>query len=541
VAAEQDKPVANVRWDALRFLFPSASKRVLGKTHVPKKLTLDAMGSNRNGIRDRVSSCGKTEFAKPAYPLANGSFEVENCMFFGGDGPLLAYTGQNLIFKNNEVKYFDYSGHHQEGCRDDGLGLLIVNSDGSSGETFEQNTIWMTGAAVGYRPGPRATVRSNIFAFIGDLHSGGAAVQVERLGAAGTTVDRNWIMYTGSRALSVHAAPSLAPMPKRLQCGLNITAVSASELPAYDQVVDNETTTFNVFYRSGQVVLRNDGQTVIRNTGYWVSKSWAGRTSSGTKKDPTRPHRLKEYYQLKTDEPKSTRAMFYLLGQAAGCHNRSMFVGNIGQSAIDTQIDEKSGTVSCNNPFKNLTSTLMNIPDIDSAAQDLLTKAEFRTVDNSIVASMVKDFDNFDFRPVSNKSVGVGAYDYYNAGDYTYAYNIPGRRHSVASFPVPPHGSCSVKTDAHLMYRPAAGFNRHWLQMLDDKGKVTMGRYYWGESNVFVPTKKLEACKLYRWRVDVEENLDGGSPRWIKGLTWQFMTACPNKVYNDKNTFCLRD
>jgi hypothetical protein len=178
-----------------------------------------------------------------------------------------------------------------------------------------------------------------------------------------------------------------------------------------------------------------------------------------------------------------------------------------------------------------------------------------------IVRSLLRDPNNFDFRPKASstriidagkpvtqadiradrvrlaehkwvgKAPDIGAYEY---GDENYW--IPGCKFEEASTPIPPNGSTTAQADADLMWLEGYKAQSHDVYFGTSKQTVETaakpanakgsssaknsgrGSAYKGQlkNNIFSPGK-LEPGKKYFWRIDALR--DG---QIIKGDVWEF-------------------
>ena len=155
---------------------------------------------------------------------------------------------------------------------------------------------------------------------------------------------------------------------------------------------------------------------------------------------------------------------------------------------------------------------------------------------NADIRSQLRDPDNLDFRPKKNsdlvdkgaliegkeipylgKAPDIGAYEF---GDLNYW--IPGFQDKIASTPVPPTESKTVKTDADLMWLTAykayssdiyIGGDFDTVKNASKNSPEFKGRQ---KNNIYSPGK-LNAGKTYYWRID--EVTKNGTQ---KGNVWSF-------------------
>lgn len=155
---------------------------------------------------------------------------------------------------------------------------------------------------------------------------------------------------------------------------------------------------------------------------------------------------------------------------------------------------------------------------------------------NADIKSQLRDPDNLDFRPKKDselvdggasingkeipylgKAPDIGAYEY---GDENYW--IPGFQDKIASTPVPPRESKTVKTDADLMWLKAYKANSSDIYFGGDFDTVknaskNSSKFKGRQKNNIYSPGKLNAGKTYFWRID-EVTRDGIQ----KGNVWSF-------------------
>ena len=153
------------------------------------------------------------------------------------------------------------------------------------------------------------------------------------------------------------------------------------------------------------------------------------------------------------------------------------------------------------------------------------------------IRTQLRDPDNLDFRPKKDselvdtgaiikgknisylgKAPDIGAYEY---GDTNYW--IPGFQDKIASVPVPPNESKTVKEDADLMWLKAYKSSSSNIYFGEDENAVKNATKnsseYKGtqENNIYSPKKLKSGCTYY-WRID--ENTEYGIE---KGTVWSFI------------------
>ena len=162
---------------------------------------------------------------------------------------------------------------------------------------------------------------------------------------------------------------------------------------------------------------------------------------------------------------------------------------------------------------------------------------------NADIRTLLRDPDNFDFRPLPDSLLVDGGVveggltdGYYgpapDIGAYehgTFNYWIPGRQEAEASIPVPPNGSATVKASASLMWLPGLESTSSEVYLGTSSNTVatatTNDVEYVGNpvNNMYDPLGLL--AQTYFWRVD--ENTPTGT---VKGAVWSFTvpTASPS-------------
>lgn len=128
---------------------------------------------------------------------------------------------------------------------------------------------------------------------------------------------------------------------------------------------------------------------------------------------------------------------------------------------------------------------------------------------------------NAHTRRYVGRAPDIGAYEY---GDKH--YRIPGRQLQKAGFPIPPDNARYVKTDADLMWLEGRGAVSHNVYFGTDKEKVANANkdsaQYQGSftaSNIFTPRRKLKKETTYYWRIDALK----ASGSVFKGDVWSFL------------------
>lgn len=150
-------------------------------------------------------------------------------------------------------------------------------------------------------------------------------------------------------------------------------------------------------------------------------------------------------------------------------------------------------------------------------------------VTNKDIATVLRDPNNWDFRPQEGSDLVDGGYilepfvDKWNGesrdiGAYEFGdtnYWIPGRKDSKATMPVPPNGTATALADCDLMWLEALGARKHRVYLGNSVNDMVMVSEQY--SNIYDPGE-LDPTKIYFWRVD--EVMDN---EIITGDTWYFV------------------
>ena len=147
----ESSDIDKITLDSIDFLYPGTNRRMLKEDSDP--------------IATSIMSSKNT----------TGNILVENCKFIGSDSTALRYRGANVVIKNNEFKFNDWSGISgekqmsnkatlQSKCSNkvDGTGLVF------RGEKIIQNTFLYGGATQTMNPCRNAYVSENLI--VGSRH-----------------------------------------------------------------------------------------------------------------------------------------------------------------------------------------------------------------------------------------------------------------------------------------------------------------------------------------------------------------------------------
>ena len=132
------KKINEIYLDSLNFMYPSSSKRMLQDYSIPR-------------ITEIVGDDDET-------------VSIQNCVFFGGEGSALHWSGKNGKVKNNLFQWNDWTGQQGDPLIDDdthgGCGTVFTSRN-QRDEEFVGNTFWYNGASAGYMPGKSPLVTDN--------------------------------------------------------------------------------------------------------------------------------------------------------------------------------------------------------------------------------------------------------------------------------------------------------------------------------------------------------------------------------------------
>ena len=154
-----------------------------------------------------VRSAGR---GHPTPTAEDSSFVVRNCSFLGADGVTFDYSGSNSVFVNNLFDSNDWT------CHDDdvhtGMGCVVLNAAGGSGDVFSRNTMLGNGPSVGYSCGVAATMTLNRCYGQADIDNDGVCLQIRSSSATNSTMALNWVSHS-AKGLRLDSGSNTAFVP----------------------------------------------------------------------------------------------------------------------------------------------------------------------------------------------------------------------------------------------------------------------------------------------------------------------------------------
>ena len=147
----ESNDIDKITLDSIDFLYPGTNRRMLKEDSDP--------------IATTIMSSSNTK----------GNILVENCKFMGSDSTAFRYRGENVVIKNNEFKFNDWSGISGDKQKSNKATLQSKCSnkvDGKKiyfkGEKIIQNTFLYGGSTQAMNPCRNATVSENLI--VGSRH-----------------------------------------------------------------------------------------------------------------------------------------------------------------------------------------------------------------------------------------------------------------------------------------------------------------------------------------------------------------------------------
>ena len=189
IANSENKLTENIRLETINFIFPSSSKRMLGKIDVPKWTQINSkLGGKR------------------------GYFEITNCKFFGGEGAALSYKGLRPKIYNNEFLWNDWSG--QLSLQIHG-GLGTVFSDAQE-EELSYNTFENNGCMTTFNPYASTkpkVIRNRVMGTgFGNIQNDGSGLHFQIKAQTDGILQQNWVYDTPKMGIRTDAATVQANM-----------------------------------------------------------------------------------------------------------------------------------------------------------------------------------------------------------------------------------------------------------------------------------------------------------------------------------------
>ena len=462
--SSKKKPLREMIVDSVKFDFPSSSKRMLQDFSVPKRTELFAS-------------------------KAKGIVEVRNCEFRGSEGYALGFTGTGNKIYNNLFEWNDWSGQNTL-VAGGGSGTVVAN--GSPKSEFVGNTLRFNGCSAGIRSGKSAIVRDNIIEgqCQGKIMGDGAGVQVTIKNQPNTVLTRNWAFNSPKYALRFDGAPKLKADGKPMALGRHGTM------------------SYNVQWDSGAFQVKGDEHIAKGNLGLGKEDKEKENPMEVNKDMPALKSIciLREYPVITNN---NTEIVDNALAVASG--------GSIGK--MWKKNEEKFSWA-----FENCGSEYL-ASDRTYKKWSLAGMMENNYIGTDI-RSLLVDFTNRDFRPLSNDAFtanGLGDIigenngqrigPYPAKGESISQYTIPGKKQMLqASHPIPENGA-SVNGRDILMFRPGYNCESHTAyvssvnEAIPDIATAELSVYDEYENNIdnVISIDGLEEGE-YKWRVDCNFN-----------------------------------
>jgi hypothetical protein len=179
----ENRLTEDIRLDTLNFTFPSSSKRMLGKIDLPGWTKVDSKWGGKLGY-----------------------VEVTNCVFFGGEGAALSYTGLRPRIHNNEFRWNDWTGQ-LDLYRHGGYGTVYSEAEE---EELSHNTFENNGCNNGFNPSfsvkPRVLRNRVMGTCRGDIQNDGAGLHFQIRAQTDGIFQQNWVYDSPKVGIRTDAA-----------------------------------------------------------------------------------------------------------------------------------------------------------------------------------------------------------------------------------------------------------------------------------------------------------------------------------------------
>lgn len=239
----------------------------------------------------------------------------------------------------------------------------------------------------------------------------------------------------------------------------------------------------------------------------------------------------------------NTLSLIMQKGDSHTCLNNTAFDNEINDIIIlSDNVSENNGSVIRNNAAEKLSSHRFNNQALTSVMNHSHNWNGYQN-GNADMRTLLRDPDNFDFRPksgsvlidagieqgnITDGFVGsapdIGAYE-----SGASSYWIPGRKESYATRAIPPNGSTTVIDSADLMWRKGLNssesriyFSIHSNEVINAENTSSSAYVGSSQNNIFNPTGL--SVGTYYWRVD-----EVSSGQVIQGDVWSF--SVPSSTY----------
>ena len=488
----------NVRLDSLRFVHPSATKRLLGDCKFSHPTTLARKRGN--------TASNNTLF---------------NCSFFGAEGhPLINSAGSGMVFDNNLIEWTDWSAvttrpvaYFDETIENGmfgryGSGAMTLEVDRSTlleaPNFVRRNTIHHSGPSVGL-----AITADNVHSELNHvsyqyaIQEDGGLMQMNGLKVDedpewGLTNKHNWLHD--------------ALVERSTKWGLRFDRVNQE---CYGNVPSNGGNTWayhgsmeaNVVWNCNGLMIKGNNHTITRNTVFDTSP--LNFESDGQPRDIA----VYSYHDFGTCQCTDTHCI---------ADNETCCV------AGDSNTYENINSIFLGNGMDGFLALVGGSTSAPSTAEVDSRFAVMRSENNSAGAlfEQLRDPHNWDFRPRPGSvwaEKSIGAYD--AVGDRGH-YWIPGHIEWRASMPIPPDGSSNVQPDADLMFLGGSGSGgRHRVMAGLNPSALTEVAILNGDENIATPpVGLLGPLAIVHWRIDMQPDGDT-SLEWLEGPVWSFTVA----------------
>ncbi len=440
------------------------------------------------------------------------AFNLTNC-----DGITISgidFFATTVRFKNCDRAWVEKGDYNFPSCTKRMLGAEQVapaatEFDGGTDNTFFDNTMRYADTEAIYMNGADNRIENCLFEYIdwscGDLP--GLMGAVYMYGSSPTYRGNTGHTTGGSAFFLINAIPN-AKMNRIEHFGLVQNDGSAIQMTVNNQT--GSETAYNWFFNNDKYGARFDASTT---------------PGSPTGSDGLMHHNV----------GMNVKSTIMQKGDYHECfNNTSMDCINNGIIILKDDVSDAIGTVVRNNAVEKLASGRSGNVALAAATIHDHNWNGYEN-GNADMRTLLRDPDNFDFRPIPNSVLvdagtnitgitdgyvgsapDIGAYEHGAAN-----YWIAGRKESGASTAIPPNGSTSAKASASLMWQPgleAVSNNVYFGSSSNAVATATTASPEFRGSqlnNVYDPLG-LQA-QTYWWRIDTHT-----ATGTVKGVVWNF-------------------